>query len=69
MGILTPWSFVPHPVLSYVSDMTFTQRCYNFLLSLTDAVIRKYYYMPSQDRLAKKYFATIEGECIETYNI
>ncbi|XP_065088491.1 UDP-glycosyltransferase UGT5-like [Ochlerotatus camptorhynchus] len=61
MGLLTPWSFVPHPILLYVDDMTFSQRCYNFLLSLTDAVIRKFYYLPRQDKLAKKYFAAIEG--------
>ncbi|XP_055638321.1 UDP-glycosyltransferase UGT5-like isoform X2 [Toxorhynchites rutilus septentrionalis] len=61
MGLLTPWSFVPHPVLSYTTEMTFAQRCYNLLLSLADAVIRKYYYMPRQDMLAKTSFATIEG--------
>lgn len=61
MGLMTPWSFVPHPILLYVDDMTFSQRCYNFLISLTDAVIRKYYYLPRQDKLAKKYFAAIEG--------
>ncbi|XP_055548557.1 UDP-glycosyltransferase UGT5-like isoform X2 [Wyeomyia smithii] len=61
MGLLTPWSFVPHPILTYMDDMSFSQRCYNFLISATDALIRKYYYLPRQDKLAKKYFSTIEG--------
>ncbi|XP_055588576.1 UDP-glycosyltransferase UGT4-like [Uranotaenia lowii] len=61
MGLLTPWSFVPHPVLLYMDEMTFSQRCYNFMISLADAVIRRYYYMPQQDKMAKTYFATIEG--------
>lgn len=61
MGLLTPWSFVPHPILLYMDDMTFSQRCYNFLVSAVDALIRKYYYMPRQDKLAQKYFSAIEG--------
>ncbi|XP_062551811.1 UDP-glycosyltransferase UGT5-like [Armigeres subalbatus] len=61
MGLMTPWSFVPHPILLYMDEMNFFQRCYNFLISVTDAVVRKYYYLPRQDRLAKKYFASIEG--------
>ncbi|XP_053692178.1 UDP-glycosyltransferase UGT5-like [Sabethes cyaneus] len=61
MGLLTPWSFVPHPILMYKDDMSFSQRCYNFLISATDAFLRKYYYLPRQDKLAKKYFSSIEG--------
>ncbi|XP_058818746.1 UDP-glycosyltransferase UGT5-like [Topomyia yanbarensis] len=61
MGLMTPWSFVPHPILLYMDDMSFSQRCYNFLISAADAVIRKYYYLPRQDMLAKEYFSSIEG--------
>ncbi|XP_058448414.1 UDP-glycosyltransferase UGT5-like [Malaya genurostris] len=61
MGLLTPWSFVPHPILLYTDDMSFSQRCYNFIVSTTDALIRRFYYMPRQDKLAKKYFTSIEG--------
>lgn len=64
MGLLTPWSFVPHPILLYMDDMTFSQRCYNFLVSAVDALIRKYYYMPQQDKLAQKYFSAIEGKLV-----
>ncbi|XP_050072375.1 uncharacterized protein LOC126560460 [Anopheles maculipalpis] len=61
MGLVTPWSFVPHPVLLLSDDMTFYQRCYNFLISLTDLVIRQMYYIPQQNKLAQAHFARIEG--------
>uniref|UniRef100_A0A182TRD4 Uncharacterized protein n=1 Tax=Anopheles melas TaxID=34690 RepID=A0A182TRD4_9DIPT len=61
MGLVTPWSFVPHPVLLLSDDMTFSERCYNFLISLADLVIRQLYYIPQQNRLAQTHFAKIEG--------
>uniref|UniRef100_A0A182KAS7 UDP-glycosyltransferases domain-containing protein n=1 Tax=Anopheles christyi TaxID=43041 RepID=A0A182KAS7_9DIPT len=61
MGLVTPWSFVPHPVLLLSDDMTFSERCYNFLISLADLVIRQLYYIPQQNRLAQAHFARIEG--------
>ncbi|ETN60503.1 UDP-glucuronosyltransferase 2B28 [Anopheles darlingi] len=61
MGLVTPWSFVPHPVLMFTDDMSFSQRCYNFLISIADLVIRNLYYIPQQNRLAQKHFAQIEG--------
>uniref|UniRef100_A0A182YRJ6 UDP-glycosyltransferases domain-containing protein n=1 Tax=Anopheles stephensi TaxID=30069 RepID=A0A182YRJ6_ANOST len=61
MGLVTPWSFVPHPVLLLSDDMTFYQRCYNFLISLADLVIRQLYYIPQQNKLAQAHFARIEG--------
>uniref|UniRef100_A0A182LSR9 UDP-glycosyltransferases domain-containing protein n=1 Tax=Anopheles culicifacies TaxID=139723 RepID=A0A182LSR9_9DIPT len=61
MGLVTPWSFVPHPVLLLSDDMTFSQRCYNFWISLADLVIRQIYYIPQQNKLAQIHFAKIEG--------
>uniref|UniRef100_A0A1Y9H2X1 Uncharacterized protein n=1 Tax=Anopheles dirus TaxID=7168 RepID=A0A1Y9H2X1_9DIPT len=61
MGLVTPWSFVPHPVLLLSDDMTFSQRCYNFVISLADLVVRQLYYIPQQNKLAQKHFARIEG--------
>ncbi|XP_041775418.1 uncharacterized protein LOC121595468 [Anopheles merus] len=61
MGLVTPWSFVPHPVLLLSDDMTFSERCYNFLISLADLVVRQLYYIPQQNRLAQAHFAKIEG--------
>uniref|UniRef100_U5EXU4 Putative udp-glucuronosyltransferase n=1 Tax=Corethrella appendiculata TaxID=1370023 RepID=U5EXU4_9DIPT len=59
MGLLTPWSFVPHPILMYTSEMTFLQRCYNFIISVADFMLRKWYYLPLQDKLSKKYFQSV----------
>ena len=56
MGFLTPYSFIPHPVSKYENNMTYIQRCYNTLLHLFEAAVRKFSYIPAQDRLAKKYF-------------
>lgn len=62
MGSLTPWSFVPHMViLHYGDDMSFFGRCYNFALSALDAAMRKYYYMPRMEEMAKAYFKDLES--------
>jgi len=63
MGILTPWSFIPHLVLSHTDRMTFSQRAYNAYLSLYDAIMRRWVYLPKMQKLAEKYFkGAIEGE-------
>jgi glucuronosyltransferase len=59
MGLLTPWSFVPHPVLLYTDTMSFFQRCHNTILSLTDMFLRHYRYLPKQDKLVRQYFQTM----------
>jgi glucuronosyltransferase len=55
-GLMTPWAFVPHPVLLYTDKMSFFQRVHNTLLSLTDMFYRHLLYLPKQDRLARQYF-------------
>ncbi|XP_039439844.1 UDP-glycosyltransferase UGT5-like [Culex pipiens pallens] len=62
MGILTPWSFVPHMILDYEDDMNFLQRAYNVLVSSVDYVIRELYYLPQQDKLAKEFFGDLVRE-------
>lgn len=62
MGILTPWSFVPHSLLNYTDEMTFFQRCHNVILSLIDAVFRRLYYLPKQNDLAQEHFAHLIKE-------
>ncbi|XP_067624755.1 UDP-glucosyltransferase 2-like isoform X2 [Eurosta solidaginis] len=56
MGLLTPWAFIPHLLLSHTDQMTFTQRAYNTYLSLYDMVMRRWYYMPQMQKMAEKYF-------------
>lgn len=57
MGIMTPWSHIPHLLLPYGDDMTFSQRSYNVLLSAYDNFWRKWYYMPKMQEMAEKFFS------------
>ncbi|KAH8295862.1 hypothetical protein KR018_004803 [Drosophila ironensis] len=62
MGILTPWSVIPHLLLSHTDRMTFSQRAYNAYISLYDAVMRRWFYLPKMQELAEKYFqGVIQG--------
>jgi UDP-glucoronosyl and UDP-glucosyl transferase len=56
MGLLTFWSFVPHHALTYTDNMSFLQRCYNHYIMGYDALVRKFYYIKAQNKLAVKYF-------------
>lgn len=57
MGMMTPWSFVPHHVLTYTDDMSFYERCRNVFWGLTDVLLRKYYYMAKMQDMADRHFA------------
>ncbi|GAB0098882.1 UDP-glucuronosyltransferase [Sergentomyia squamirostris] len=59
-GFRPPLSFVPHILLSYTDDMTFTQRTYNLFFSLLDRIIRGVFYIPAQNSLLQKAFAPLE---------
>ena len=62
MGLLTPWAFIPHLLLPHTDQMTFTQRAYNTYLSLYDAVMRRWYYMPKMQEMAERHFTgLVEG--------
>lgn len=61
-GALTPWSHVPH-FLSYKTDrMTFFERVENTVVSLYDALGRKFYYLPKQTKLAREAFEALENQ-------
>lgn len=63
MGHVTPLSFVPHQNLPYTEDMTFFQRVYNIFLTTYDLFLRRFNYIPAQNKLVKKYFRDgIQGE-------
>lgn len=59
MGLLTPWSHVPHSLLSFSDDMTFYERLYNAALSTIDIMIRRFSHLPRQAKVAKKYFKSL----------
>lgn len=70
MGSLTPYSFVPHLILDdFNDDMNFYERTYNFLFSMLDVVVRQFYYMPAQDRLAQEYFSSLEGPLPSVFDL
>lgn len=62
MGMLTPWSHVPHVFLSYTDNMSFKQRFYNVILSSYDWIYRNWIALPEQNRDAKEFFGHLEGE-------
>lgn len=57
MGLLRPWSYVPHTFLHYDDDMSFTERWYNSIYSINDWIMRKFWFLPEQNKLAQKYFS------------
>lgn len=62
MGLLTP-SHVPHHVLTFTDNMNFYERSVNLFWRLTDAFLRKYYYMAKMQEMADRYFGhTFNGE-------
>ncbi|XP_058818775.1 UDP-glycosyltransferase UGT5-like [Topomyia yanbarensis] len=62
MGLLTPWSCVPHMLLDYEHGMNFFQRSYNVFLSTLDYILREYYYMPEMNKMAKEFFSELEEQ-------
>ncbi|XP_055851746.1 UDP-glucosyltransferase 2 [Episyrphus balteatus] len=56
MGLLTPISIIPHLLLSYTDNMSFSQRAYNTYLSLYDYVFRRWHYMPQMQDMAERHF-------------
>lgn len=65
MGLLTPWSFVPHHILSYDDEMSYTQRIYNVILSLYDWWFRSWIVSSRQNDIARRYFNHLVGKCFK----
>lgn len=56
MGLITP-SYVPHHVLTYTDHMSFFERGVNLFWRITDALLRKYYYMAKMQEMADQHFS------------
>ncbi|XP_073847615.1 UDP-glycosyltransferase UGT5-like isoform X2 [Musca autumnalis] len=56
MGVIMPWSFVPHTFSPFTDRMTFFERFMNSFYSLTEDFIREYEYFPKMDAMMRKYF-------------
>lgn len=61
MGLLTPLSHVPHMLLPYGDDMTYSERVQNVILSLYDWYYRTFVALPKQNEIAQKYFGHLAG--------
>lgn len=62
MGQLTPWSHVPHMLLSYTDEMTFCERAYNVLLSAYDWFHRNWVALPLHNEKAREHFGHLIAE-------
>lgn len=60
MGLLTPWSHVPHSSLTSTDKMSFAERWYNTVFSAYDWIVRYFIHIPGQNELAKKYFSHLK---------
>ncbi|KAM8714198.1 hypothetical protein ACLKA7_014353 [Drosophila subpalustris] len=56
VGIVTPWSYVPHGWKPYTDRMTLMERIDSVYNCLTDDIIRAISYYPAQDAVLKKHF-------------
>lgn len=56
MGLLRPWSHVPNTFLHYDDKMSFVERWYNSIYSIYEWIVRTFYFLPQQNKLAQKYF-------------
>lgn len=66
MGLLTP-SYVPHHVLTYTDHMSFYERGVNLFWRITDALLRKHYYMAKMQEMADRHLANAFDGNSETY--
>lgn len=62
MGMLTPISHVPHMLLPYGDDMTYSQRVYNVILTIFDWLFRTWVTLPKQNEIAQRYFGHLASK-------
>ncbi|XP_044267725.1 UDP-glycosyltransferase UGT5-like isoform X1 [Tribolium madens] len=56
VGNSQPLAYVPEPLLSYSSEMTFNQRLINTIMYSIQQLCFHWYLVPQQNKLVKKYF-------------
>lgn len=62
MGMLTPWSHVPHMLLPYGDDMSYSERVHNLVLSVFDWGYRTWVVLPKQNAIAQRYFGHLASK-------
>ena len=61
MGMIFPWSYVPHGFLPYTDQMSFTQRFWNIAYNLYEDLDREWNYFPDMDAFTQQYFGHLPG--------
>ncbi|XP_034479892.1 UDP-glucuronosyltransferase 2C1 isoform X3 [Drosophila innubila] len=57
VGIVSPWSYVPHGWKPYTDRMSLMERIDNVYSCLGEEILRTFWYYPAQDAILKKHFA------------
>ncbi|CAO1423125.1 unnamed protein product [Diamesa serratosioi] len=55
-GNQSPFSYVPHPFLSFTDKMSFKERLYNTMMSIVENIGFEFIYIPEQNRIYNNYF-------------
>ncbi|KAH8314128.1 hypothetical protein KR067_013421, partial [Drosophila pandora] len=56
VGIVSPWSYVPHKWMAYTDRMTLWERIGNAFVSGSEDLYREFKYYPKQDAILRKHF-------------
>ncbi|KAL7735231.1 hypothetical protein ACLKA6_016140 [Drosophila palustris] len=56
VGMITPWSYVPHVCKPHTDRMSLLQRIDNVFTSLSEDIMRAFWYYPAHDAILKKHF-------------
>ncbi|KAH8249256.1 hypothetical protein KR032_007659, partial [Drosophila birchii] len=59
MGIVYPWSYVPHALMGYTDRMTLWERIGNVFVSGYDDLVREFYYYPQHDAVLQRHFSKL----------
>ncbi|BFG05756.1 UDP-glucuronosyltransferase 2B13 [Drosophila madeirensis] len=62
MGLITPWSFVPHGFMPFTDRMSFLERVKNSYASLYEDLDRLLNYFPKMDSVSREFFGPVLGE-------
>jgi len=62
MGLITPWSFVPHGFMPFTDRMSFLERVQNSYVSFYEDMNRLLNYFPKMDAVAREFFGPILGK-------
>ncbi|XP_032311292.1 UDP-glycosyltransferase UGT5 [Drosophila ananassae] len=59
VGIVSPWSYVPHKWMAYTDRMTLWERIGNAFVSGSEDLYREFKYYPKQDAILRKHFSNL----------